>query len=149
MPNVTQVTDALIAKLAADVALVAAMPDGVWFNVAPQGKRRFVIVSLIVAFNEPELNGRRSFKDAYYLVEARALSADAGANAAVIAAAERIDVLLDPQPPLPPPTLAVSGYTLVNMECEEDVQETEQDDADLSIAWLRAGEQVRIQVAPI
>jgi hypothetical protein len=149
VPNVSKVTSALVTKLNADTALLALMPDGVWFKVAPAGKTRFVIVSLIVAFNERELAGRRAFKEATYLVEARALSSSAGAGQVVYAAADRIDVLLDPQPPLPPPTLTVAGYTLVGIDGEEDVQDTEPDERDPSILWLRGGGQYRIQVAPV
>jgi hypothetical protein len=150
MPNVTKVTSALVTKLGADAALIALMPDGAWFKVAPQGATRFVLVSLIDAVNEPQLGGKRAAKDCLYLIDARALATgDPTAATAVDAAAARLDDLLDPQPPLPPATLDVEGYSLVDCQCEEDVQDTETDDVDPSILWYRAGGHFRIQVAPL
>lgn len=147
MSDAFLVTNALVAKLQADAALQALMPDGAWPLVAPPGLKRFVIVSLIEATNVRQFGGL-AHKDALYLVEARALSTTEGD---VQAAAARIDVLLDPTPPLPPATLTVPGYALIAMgqRCEADVEAVEVDDLDPSIRWNRCGGHYRVMVAPV
>jgi hypothetical protein len=150
MANVARVTTALIVKLAADVVLRGYMPGGVWFNVAPDALTRYVVVSLIDATTDYELNGQITQKDCLYFVEARMQTIKGSPPPAdIVAAADRIDALLNPQPPDPPATLPVSGYTLVDLTGESDVQETELDDANASVIWFRYGGHYRVQVAPI
>jgi hypothetical protein len=43
----SDVDNALVAKLGADSTLLALMPNGVYWDEAPQGSTRFVIVSLV------------------------------------------------------------------------------------------------------
>jgi hypothetical protein len=108
----SDVDNALVAKLGADSALLALMPNGVYWDEAPQGATRFVIVSLV---DEPtsSMFGERAFEDALYLVEARALSTSGGN---VKDAAARIDALLENG------TLAVAGYKLMVIQREERVR---------------------------
>lgn len=138
--------NALIAKLGADAALLALMPNGVYRAESPQGSTRFVIVSQASAVNEYELGGRLAFIDALYLIEARALSTSGGD---VHGAAVRIDALLNPQPPAAPATLSVSGWTLVDLRCEEPVETIEIDVVDPSLRWNRRGGMYRVQMAPV
>lgn len=140
------ISNAVIAKLGADATLLALMPNGVYRAESPKGSQRFVIVSQVSAVNEYELDGRLSFTDALYLVEARALSTSGGD---VHAAAVRIDALLNPQPPAAPATLTVAGWTLVDLTCEEPVEAVEVDAVDPSIRWFRRGGMYRIQMAPV
>ncbi len=47
-----------------------------------------------------------------------------------------------PQPPAPPATLAVSGYSLMALYRDPDlprIRITEEDDQDASILWLHRG----------
>jgi hypothetical protein len=144
------ITVALINKLLADAALMALTPDGVFKDVAGASMadggspKRFVIVSLVTSADRWEFR-RRAFEDALYLVEARMLSSVPGAN--VEAAGERIDALLDPQPPQPPATLTVPGYGLMDLARDEAVESTEFDDGDASIQWNRCGGRYRVKVA--
>jgi hypothetical protein len=139
------ISNAVIAKLGADATLLALMPNGVYRAESPKGSQRFVIVSQVSAVNEYELDGRLSFTDALYLVEARALSTSGGD---VHAAAIRIDALLNPQPPAAPATLTVAGWTLLDLTCEEPVEAVEVDAVDPSIRWFRRGGMYRVQMAP-
>jgi hypothetical protein len=130
----SDVDNALVAKLGADSALLALMPNGVYLDEAPPGATRFVIVSLIDERDEQQF-GARAFEDALYLVEART----SGGN--VKDAAARIDTLLDNG------TLAVAGYKLMLIQREERVRVTEVDDVDRSIRWQRRGGRYRVMTS--
>jgi hypothetical protein len=153
MPRSSAIRSALINKLLADATLMALTPDGVFGDVAGASlvtggtAKRFVIVSLVTAIDEWEFQ-RRAFEDGLYLVEARILSSSvAGALGKVHDAAERIDVLLDPQPPAAPATLTVAGYGLMELAREEPLEMTEFDEADASILWHRCGGHYRLQMS--
>jgi hypothetical protein len=136
---------ALVMKLSSDATLLALCPNGVYVDEAPPGSTRFVIVSLIDEVDQLMFGGR-AFENGLYSIEARMLSTVAGANPK--AAAARIDVLIDPQPPLPPATLAVPGYSLMTTHRESRIRMTEVDDLDRSIRWFRRGGQYRVMVSP-
>lgn len=135
------ITNALIAYLLADAALMALVPDGVFKSVAGASlatggnATRFVIVSLIDGHNT-RVFGRRAFREALYLVEARMLSTTGGN---VDAAAARIDAVLDPQPPASPVELTIPGWGLMACYQDEAIESIEVDEDDPSIRWDRAG----------
>jgi|SRR3954470_15381781 hypothetical protein len=133
----SDVDNALVAKLGADSTLLALMPNGVYWDEAPQGSTRFVIVSLVDERDEA-MFGARAFEDALYLVEARALSTSGGN---VKDAAARIDALLENA------TLAVAGYKVMVIQREERVRITEVDDVDQSIRWQRRGGRYRVMTS--
>lgn len=135
MPDSSLIDNALIAKLGADATLLGHCPNGVYWEEAPPGATRFVIVSLVDAVDEPQFGGR-AYEDAVYLVKAVALST-AGAN--IQAAAARIDALLEDG------TLTVSGYTYMAMHREARVRMTEVDDDDPSLRWYHRGGHYRVQ----
>jgi len=137
-PDSSDVDAALVAKLGADSALLALMPNGVYVDEAPPGMTRFVIVSLVDEHDEAEF-GRRAIEDALYLVKAVALST-AGAN--IRAAAARIDALLEDG------ALTVAGYTHMTMHRVERVRVTEVDDLDATLRWQHRGGRYRVMVAP-
>jgi hypothetical protein len=137
MPSAA-LTDALIAKLQADVDLQALLPDGVWFKVAPQGSTRFVRVSLIAGIDVPVFRGR-GYEDALYRVEAVVLSSSGGD---ALAGAARIDELLDHQ------TLAIVGYGLMVLRRTAPVQDTEVDEIDAAIRWDTGGGDYQLMAAP-
>jgi hypothetical protein len=149
------ISSALINKLEADPTLMALTPDGVFYGVAGASRvtggtaKRFVIVSLVIGTNVLEFS-QRSKQEALYLVEARVRS-DSVANpiTRVHDAAERIDALLDPQPPAAPATLTIPGYHLMGMYQEEPTEDIEFDEGDASIQWDRCGGRYRIWAAPI
>lgn len=133
----SDVDNALVAKLGADSTLLALMPNGVYWDEAPQGSTRFVIVSLVDERDEA-MFGARAFEDALYLVEARVLSTSGGN---VKDAAARIDALLENA------TLAVAGYKVMVIQREERIRLTEVDDVDESIRWQRRGGRYRVMTS--
>jgi|SRR6185503_10692106 len=137
MPDSSAIDNALIAKLGSDATLLAICTNGVYWDEAPPGATKFVIVSMVDEVDEPKFGGR-AYEDALYLVKAVALSTS-GAN--VQSAAARIDVLLEDT------TLTVSGYTHMVMHREARVRLTEVDDVDPSIRWLHRGGHYRVQQA--
>jgi hypothetical protein len=137
----SDIDNAIVAKLLADSTLLSYCPNGVYWDEAPQGATKFVIVSLVDEADEPVF-GSRGFEDAVYLIEARMLST-AGGN--IKAAAARIDVLLDDQPlTIGSPPAQVTGYTRMAMFRESRVRMTEIDDVDPSIRWFRRGGNYRV-----
>lgn len=143
MPDPEAITNALIAKLGADSTLLAKVPNGVFRDVAGANATRFVIVSLVIGEDISGF-GQRSIEDRLYLVEARLRSDMPNSLSDVAVAANRIDTLLDPQPPAPPATLAVTGYTLMSLTREEPVESTERDENVTNIFWFRRGGRYRV-----
>lgn len=128
---------ALAAKLIADAPLMAIAVDGVWFDVAPKGKTKFVIISLLNEDDEPMFNGR-AFEDGLYLVKAVAMETT---GASVKAAAARIDTVLENG------TLTVAGGTLMRMNRVARVRMTEIDEADADIRWQHRGGHYAVTVS--
>jgi hypothetical protein len=146
MSDSSDVDAALVAKLQSDATLAALLPGGWYVDEAPAGLTQFGIVSLVDEHDTPVFEGR-AFEDAIYLVKAVELSTVAVKN--VKAAAARIDVLLDPQPPLPPATLTIAGYGLLVSRRESRVRSTEVDENDSSIRWQHRGGRYQLMVAPV
>lgn len=137
MSDSGEIDNAIIAKLTGDATLTGLMPDGVYYSQAPVGKKKFVIVSLILADDEPMFNAR-AFEDSHYLVKAVELSSS-GTNTRLAAA--RIDALLDGQP------LTIPGYSHMVTQREERFREVEVDDADPTIIWQHRGGQYQVMVS--
>lgn len=140
MADSSDVDAALSAKLLADTGaggLMTIMTDGVWFDVAPHGKTRFVVISLLNEDDEPMFQGR-AFEDALYLVKAVAQETT-GVN--VKAAAARIDTLLEGG------TLSISGYSLMRMTRISRVRYTEVDEQNEDIRWQHRGAHYAVTVS--
>src|SRR5262245_10060024 len=138
MADSSDIDNALIAKLGSDAALLALMPNGVYWGVAPPQSTRFVIVSLVDESDSRDF-GTRSYEDAVYLVKAVSLST---ANGDMKGAAARIDALLDGG------MLTVAGYTLMAMYRELRVRPpVEIDDVDPTIRWYHRGGHYRVMMA--
>lgn len=129
MPDTSNIANAVIALLGGDSTLLTLCPNGVYYDEAPPGSTRFVIVSMVAGFDEP-MFGARAFEQGLYLVKAVMLSTAGGD---IKAAAARIDVLLEQQP------LTVTGYSVSTMRREEPVRYTEVDELDKSIRWFHRG----------
>jgi hypothetical protein len=138
MADTSDIASALIAKLGSDAELLSLCPNGVYWDEAPPGSTRFVIVAFINAIDRGVF-GRRAIEEGIYLVEARMLSTVQGAN--IKRAAARIDELLEDQP------LTVAGYTWSTMHRVEPVRMTEVDEVDPSIRWNRRGGQYFIEMS--
>lgn len=117
---------------------MTAMPDGAFFDIAPAGSQRFVIVSLAVETDEPMFGGS-AFEEAIYLVKAVGLSTS---GADVKTAAARIHALLERG------TLEIVGYGLMSMRRVERVRYTEVDEVDRSIRWQHRGGRYEVVVQP-
>jgi hypothetical protein len=136
--DTSDIAAALIAKLGSDTELLTLCPNGVYWDQAPPGATRFVIVSFVAA-EDVGVFGRRAIEDGLYHVEARMLSTVAGANPK--AAAARIDAVLEDQP------LTVAGYVWMTTHREAPTRMTEIDAVDTSIQWFRRGGHYRIQMS--
>lgn len=137
MPDSSEIDQALMALLGSDVTLLGYCPNGVYWDEAPQGSTRFVIVSQVAAFDEGQFGGR-AYEDIFYAVEAR-MREDVGGN--IKAAAARIDQLLEDQ------RLTVAGYTWMTMHREERIRFREVDDISPDVRWQRRGGRYRVQMA--
>jgi len=140
MADTSDIASALIAKLGSDAELLSLCPNGVYWDEAPPGSTRFVIVAFINAIDRGVF-GKRAIEEGNYLVEARMLSTVQGAN--IKRAAARIDELLEDQP------LTVAGYTWSTMHRLEPVRLTEVDEVDPSIRWNRRGGQYFVEMSLI
>jgi hypothetical protein len=137
--NVATVTIAILQILQQDTQLRVLMPDGTWFSEAPPGATRFVIVSLVSSAEVPMFGGP-AYKDAVYLVEARALMTS---GADVESAFARITVLLTDA------DLVIPDYGAMLSQFEEEIETVEVDDIDPSIRWNRCGGHLHVMVAPL
>lgn len=137
MADSSEIDSAIVAKLLADATLMALVPDGVFFDIASPNAQRFVIVSLIDESSDAVF-GARATETPLYLVKAVMLSSSGGN---IKAAAARIDALLEGG------TLAVAGYTLMNMQRDARVRMTEVNDDDASIRWFHRGGRYEVMVS--
>jgi len=138
-PDISEVDDALVTRLLGDSELAALLPDGVYFGLAPNGVRRFCIVSLVQSLRQPTFDG--GIEEILYAV--KAVAQVSGGPDPVKAAAARIDALLDNQ------SLTVTGFDFVAMyrdDTEGRIRYTEIDDMDKSIRWQHRGGRYRVQV---
>jgi hypothetical protein len=129
-PDSSAIDAALVATLAADAQLTALCPDGIYWDVAPAGMQRFVLVSLTAADDEPVFEGR-AWEDMIYLVKAVMLSTVA--NQTSKEAAARIDQVLEGA------TLAANGYDTMIVRRERRFRTTEADPRDPTIQWFHRG----------
>lgn len=145
MPDSSDIDNAVIAALLADSTLMAFTPDGVFWEEAPasiasttRNPERFVVVSMVNPSDVPMFGGR-AFEANVYMVKAVMLSSSGGD---IKSAAARIDALFDPQPPAPPATLTIAGYTLACLRRNPDlarIRTVEEDPEDPSIRWQHRG----------
>jgi len=138
-PDTSAIDAALLETLRNDPTLRGLAPNGVFFDAAPAGSTRFVIVSLVDAADIGQLGGP-AYEDLLYAVEYRELK-QVAVESTARAAAQRIRELLDDQP------LTVTGYTWMTTHRERPERFTEVDDLDASIKWNRRGGQYRVQMA--
>lgn len=128
----------MINKLLTDTQLSALMTDGVWWEIAPHGKTKVVIVKLM-AHTVTAMYGGRAYEEPVYLVKAVALGTT---GTDVKAAAARIDALLDGG------TLVISGYTVMAIQLQEYVHYVEADPTNADARWQHYGGLYGITVSP-
>ena len=140
--NSAAITTALLAALAGDAALLALMPDGVWFGRAPQGSSRFVVVSLVPGTADAYAFDGHALETLSFRVEAIALGtrlSDADA------AAVRIDAVLQDQTLA---TFPIAGYKVLRTERMEPIQDGLDDPENTSVRWADRGGYYRVIVQP-
>jgi hypothetical protein len=138
--NAAAVDAALIAALAADGPLAALLPDGVYVDVAPSNRTRFVIVQAQTQEIE-EGFGMELYETFRYRITARVLmTTGADANTAAFRIRELLSWL-----PLGP----IDGYTHMETLQVERVKFTEVDAIDNDTRWQIAGGDYEIFVSPI
>lgn len=130
---------AITAKLAGDAALMALLPDGVYFDLAPEGSKAFVLVAHLAHVDEPLLNGETAWEQFTYLVKAVAPGPTAETAKA---GAARIHELLEGALLMP------EGY--VDMHCArvERVRALERDDIN-EVRWNHRGGHYEVWVSPV
>lgn len=137
------IDNALLAKLGADPTLLSLCPNGVHWNLAPDGSRKFVIVSLVDGHDEPELGGT-AWEEMLYAIEARMVARE-GEVTNIHAAADRIHTLLQDQ------SLTVPGYDCIAMHREVGgsarIRVTDFDANDPGVRWYRRGGYYRVMMA--
>lgn len=144
MSDSSDIDNALIAKLSADGPLLALMPNGVYWQVAPSNSTRYVVVELVTSHDEPVFGGR-AWESAIYQVKAvgRSTPSVPLQDNAMKDAAARIDALLENG------TLSIPGFTLMSMRRVEDrIRVTEQDPADPAIKWFHRGGRYEVVASP-
>ena len=132
---------AVLDRLKNDATLAALMPDGVWFDMAPPGAKRFVLLTVFDTVDEDTFGGR-AIEEVLYAVRAVGL---ASLSPNMKAAAQRIDELLaDPAP------FAVPGFSFMASYRAEPGRirlPPEVDKVDASIIWYHRGAHYRVEVA--
>lgn len=138
--NAAAVDAALIAALAADATLAALLPDGVYVDVAPSNKTRFVIVQAQTREITDALADETLYEVVRYRITARVLmTTGADANAAAFRIQERLTWM---------PIVPIAGYTHMATIQVERVKFTEVDAIDNDIRWQVAGGDYEIWVSP-
>jgi len=136
-PDSSAVVVALLAALNGDGALLALTPDKAYLDVAPSGATRYVVISLLIGRDEP-MQGGRAYEEEVWQVKAVIKS---NSTLTAMAAAARIDLLLDQQP------LAIAGYAHMLTRRIEPVALTETDSLDKDIKWQHRGGRYEIFVS--
>lgn len=147
MAESSAIDSAVIGVLAADATLIGLMPGGVYYQLAPPNTQQFVIVSIADSADQ-QMFGSRAWESVLYLVKAVEFSSLTVPHNNARAAAERIDALLDPQPPAPPATLTIPGFgTMVVQREGRRVRDFETDAKDATIRWAHRGAHYRVMAA--
>jgi hypothetical protein len=125
LPDTSDIDAAIMTRLSSDAALMGITSDGVWWDISPQGKRRFVIVSRashedVYAMTGAEDPAPPLWERPTYLV--KAVIVDTSALDA-IAAAKRIHQLLQTEG-----GLVITGYALMLCHRVERVRYAEIDE---------------------
>jgi hypothetical protein len=130
--------DAAILAALGDATLVALCPDGAWWQAAPEGATRFVIVSLPTTEDVYE-QGREAYEKPTYLVKAVRKETT---TANVDAAAARIRTVLEA-------LTTATGYHLMQVQRVERVKYADPDPADAAVQWQHSGGLYEVLAEPV
>lgn len=121
-----------------DATLRTLLPDGAWWSAAPQGKTKFVVVSMPTA-GETYEEGRTAFEEPTYLIKAVAKEST---TATVDAGAARIRVLIEA-------LQAATGYHLLRVQRVERVKYSDPDPVDAAVQWQHSGGLYEVLAEPL
>lgn len=140
MIDANDVERALIGKLSGDPELTGYLPDGVYYDEAPIGATRFVIVSLSSSRGLYELDDDETFREFVYVVKA---VVQASGSDPVAKADKRIQALIDRQDLDLPPS---AGAELMVARWVDRIRYTESVNNE---TWQHRGGRYQITVTPI
>jgi len=136
MSGATSAIDrALVAVLTADATLAGLMPDGVFFDDAPDTATAAVIISVDSSRDEEMYGEDPAWEEIFYRVEALELAVS-GATASQ--AGDRIRAILDGQ------RFPIEGYVLMDAKRVRPIRRSNPDDTDRSRRWHRRGGMYRV-----
>ena len=138
MPDSAAVDTVIIGALYSDATLMALLPDGVFFGVAPQSKTKVAVVMLPTHVDTWIFQGT-GFEESTYMI--KALVRDNSVTTANAAAA-RIDALMQT---LPSPV----GYRIALSTRRERIAYTEPDPDNPDQMWQHRGGLYDVQVEPL
>jgi hypothetical protein len=137
--DVSAVDNAVLNRLVSDAQLLALTPDGVHWDVAPQGSTKFVIVTRAEAERELALGDADGFERLTYTIKAVINSTSVSpANDA----AYRIHELFHRA------TLDIVGYTFMLSERVFPIRYAEVDPENAAGRWHHHGGQYQVMVCP-
>jgi hypothetical protein len=134
------VHSAVIGLLGNDATLKGLCPDGVFFSMAPQAARKFVVVSMFDHETTPMFEGGIGFERFEYLIKAVHFSTS---RSDVRDAAARIDALMATGET----TLAPAGYKVIRSWCE-NARVYAEPDVNPDQRWQHDGGEYAIDVIP-
>jgi hypothetical protein len=138
--DASAVDTAVIGKLAGDAQLLALLPGGVHFGLAPQGITAFALVAIDETADHAVFGQGRAIEEITYAVQAVLPTSAMGP---ATQAAARIDALLEDQP------LTIPGYGWLSTVRVERLRPAGEPDAgDKNVRWQHAGGRYRVQVTP-
>jgi hypothetical protein len=137
--DTSTVEAAVIARLAGDATLVALLPGGVHWDVAPAGLTAFAIVSQIDHDDAVVMSPTPVWERPLLLVKATTKGAG---RATVAQAAARIYELLHEQP------LAIDGYTLMRIQRIKRVPNYTEVLEETDERWSHCGGHYELLVCP-
>lgn len=138
MADTAAVGAAIIARLLTDPTLTALMPDGVFRDIGPSSKSRFVVVSQTSHEDHYQFGGP-AWEILLYTIQARVRDTT---GADVNTAKARIHTLLQDA------ALTVTGYTLMRLQRTIDLRYADIDPDDNDARWQYGGGVYEIWVAP-
>ena len=139
--NSSLVDEAIIGALLGDSQLRTYLPDGVWTDLAGEGKQRFCIFSLVEHSDVPVFGGR-GYEDALYLIKAVILNGKGD----ISAASQRIDEILSGADGRGV-VIEVPGFGQLEVSRESRIRYTETDSEEPSMRWLHRGGRYRVHAS--
>jgi hypothetical protein len=133
------VDSAVVTRLQSDATLQTLLPDGVYFDAAPQGRQRFALVSLVSHLDDYEFEGFKAFERFEYLIKAVIFSTSASDART---AATQIETIMQNAV-----TMTPTGYKVVRCQ-RVAYRRYSEPDVDPAQRWQHEGGQYEVDVFP-